>query len=186
VYEIYTSTKESKDNPNLYIYEACSGKELLSFTCKKHSEFEPCISSDEKVIAIKLSDYIHFYELNAEGAFERAQHRLQGKVISFSMSPGNAANVTAFYGSDKGSPSMVRMFRYPNFDTPIATKSFSQADKVEMIWNKRGTGCLIMTTTEVDNSGQSYYGKQALHFLASNGDSYSVPFSKTIIFKSSI
>lgn len=77
---------------------------------------------------------------------------------------------------------MCRLFRYPNLENsnPIASKSFSQADKVEMMWNKRGTGCLILTSTDVDSTGVSYYGKQSLHFLATNGDSYSVPLSKKL------
>lgn len=78
----------------------------------------------------------------------------------------------------KGSPSMCRLFKYPNIDSnPIASKSFSQADKVEMMWNKKGTGCLMLTSMDVDSTGVSYYGKQSLHFLASNGDSFSVPLS---------
>lgn len=80
---------------------------------------------------------------------------------------------------------MCRLFKYPNLDTaPIASKSFSQADKVEMMWNKKGTGCLILTSMDVDSTGVSYYGKQALHFLATNGDSFSVPLSELSLKKS--
>lgn len=35
-----------------------------------------------------------------------------------------------------------------------------------------------MTSTDVDASGASYYGKQALYFLSTKGDSCSVPLSK--------
>lgn len=87
----------------------------------------------------------------------------------------------------KGSPSMCRLFKYPNLEgSPVASKSFSQADKVEMMWNKKGTGCLILTSMDVDSTGVSYYGKQALHFLATGGDSYSVPLSKLNISNSSV
>lgn len=89
-----------------------------------------------------------------------------------------ASHVALYLKGNKGSPSMCRLFKYPNLDTnPIASKSFGQADKVEMMWNKKGTGCLILTSMDVDSTGVSYYGKQSLHFLASSGDSYSVPLS---------
>lgn len=89
------------------------------------------------------------------------------------------SHIALYLRGNKGSPSMCRLFKYPNLDTnPVASKSFSQADKVEMMWNKKGTGCLILTSMDVDSTGVSYYGKQALHFLATNGDSFSVPLSK--------
>jgi translation initiation factor 2A len=97
---------------------------------------------------------------------------------------GQSPHVALYIRGAKGSPSLCRLFKYPNLETsPVASKSFSQTDKVEMIWNKRGTGCLIMTSTDVDSSGVSYYGKQALHFLATSGDSYSVPLSKFDLIK---
>lgn len=60
----------------------------------------------------------------------------------------------------------------------VASKSFYQADRVEMMWNKKATAMILMTSTEVDSTGASYYGKQALHFLNIKGDSCSVPLSK--------
>ncbi|XP_070494966.1 eukaryotic translation initiation factor 2A [Chironomus tepperi] len=175
VYEIFVSTKESTTNQNLFFYEADTGKELISFAMKKHSEWEPYISNDESVLALMLAGDVHFYDI-ANGNFTKSSQKLSGKIGSFSLSPGPTTHVALYLQSAKGSPSMARLFKYPNLDSsPIASKSFSQADKVEMIWNKKGNGCLIMTSTDVDNSGASYYGKQALHFLATNGDSYSVP-----------
>lgn len=37
---------------------------------------------------------------------------------------------------------------------------------------------ILMTSTDVDATGASYYGKQALYFLSTKGDSCSVPLSK--------
>lgn len=33
-----------------------------------------------------------------------------------------------------------------------------------------GSGVLVLTTTEVDKTGASYYGEQGLHYLSSKGD----------------
>lgn len=179
VYEIFVSTKESPNNPNLFFYDADNGKELISFCMKKHSEWEPYISDDESILALMLGGDIHFYDIS-NGTFTKSSQKLSGKIGSFSLSPGLSTHIALYLQSAKGSPSMARLFKYPNLDSnPIASKSFSQADKVEMIWNKKGNGCLIMTSTDVDSTGASYYGKQALHFLATNGDSYSVPISES-------
>lgn len=68
------------------------------------------------------------------------------------------------------------------FDCSIKLLHFTncnfQADKVDMFWNKRGTGVLLMTSTEVDKSGSSYYGKQALHFISTKGETAMVLLSK--------
>jgi translation initiation factor 2A len=173
VYEIYTSSKENTENPNLAIYETATGEEKCSFVMKRHSEWEPYFAQDESFFAIMLNGEICFYE-----NFVKTQLKLSGKVGSFSVSPG-VPHVALYLRGVKGSPSMCRLFRYPNVATnPVASKSFSQADKVEMMWNKKGTGCLILTSMDVDSTGVSYYGKQALHFLETGGDSYSVPLSK--------
>lgn len=43
--------------------------------------------------------------------------------------------------------------------------AYFQADRVEMYWNNKATGALLLTSTDVDKTGNSYYGKQTLHFL---------------------
>lgn len=173
VYEIYTSSKENSENPNLFIYETANFTEKISFVMKRHSEWEPYFAQDESFFAIMLNGDVCFFE-----NFTKTQLKLSGKVGSFSISPG-AAHAAVYLKGLKGSPSMCRLFKYPSLDAnPVASKSFSMTDKVEMMWNKKGTGCLVLTSTDVDSTGVSYYGKQALHFLATSGDSYSVPLSK--------
>jgi translation initiation factor 2A len=173
VYEIYTSSKDTPDAENLFIYVATTGELKMKFTMKKHSEWEPFFSHDDSFFAILINGEVNFYE-----NFVKAPHKLSGKLGGFSISPGSIPHVAIYLRGEKGSPSMTRLFKYPNLDTnPVASKSFSQADRVTMHWNKKGTGCLIMTSTDVDSTGASYYGKQSLHFLATNGDSYSVPLA---------
>jgi translation initiation factor 2A len=60
----------------------------------------------------------------------------------------------------------VRLFQAPNFETPLATKSFFKADQVNMQWNKQGTACLVSTQTDVDQSGKSYYGESNLYYMS--------------------
>lgn len=57
--------------------------------------------------------------------------------------------------------------------------NFFQADRVEMYWNRKGTGVLLLTSMEVDKTGSSYYGgKQSLHFLSVKGETAMVLLSK--------
>lgn len=40
-----------------------------------------------------------------------------------------------------------------------------------MKWNRPGTSVLLLTSTDVDATGASYYGKQTLHYLDTKGNS---------------
>lgn len=101
----------------------------------------------------------------------------------------------------KGAPSVVRIYKYPLFTGPgsvISNKSFYKADTVQMKWDNDGMtfslyippsplhlflfigkGVLVITTTEVDKSGASYYGEQHLYYLTVKGDGFMVPLGKT-------
>ena len=86
---------------------------------------------------------------------------------------------TCFISGTKGSPSFVRLYKYPNLSghsAAIAQKSFFRADSVEMKWNRRGTALLILTTVEVSES--SYMGEQGLHYIATNGEGCNVELDK--------
>lgn len=79
--------------------------------------------------------------------------------------------VSVYVPGQKGQPSSVRMFKYPNFrlEEVIGNRSFYKADKAEMLWNNRGTALIIVTAT--DTSADSYYGESGLHFLSIKGES---------------
>ena len=62
----------------------------------------------------------------------------------------------------------MRIFDYPSLDT-ICSKSFYKAQEVDLLWNTQGTSLLIVTHTDVDKSGKSYYGETGLHYLQSDG-----------------
>lgn len=47
-----------------------------------------------------------------------------------------------------------------------------------MYWNNKGTNVLLLTSTEVDKSGASYYGKQSLHYLSTKGETAIVLLSE--------
>lgn len=83
VYEIFTSSKENIENPNLFIYDTASGAEKISFVMKRHSEWEPFFSQDESFFSIMLNGEVCFFE-----NFTKTSQKLSGKVGGFSVSPG--------------------------------------------------------------------------------------------------
>ncbi|XP_066251277.1 eukaryotic translation initiation factor 2A [Euwallacea similis] len=173
------SNANPQGSPNMKIYKTEGGELVKSFTQKKQMNWEPHWSLDEKLFSRLVNTDVVFYkDLN----FEKIVERINGhKVVSYELSP----NIGSYFvlchtiGSP-GQPSFGRLFKYPNFDNQqvIANKSFFQADKVDFLWNSKGNNALLLTSTEVDKTGGSYYGKQGLHFIGLNGQTSMVTMSK--------
>lgn len=180
-WEIYTENPkdEVKEKPNLYLYNVATGQEVFSIIQKRHADWQMHWAADETLALLMVGGEVLVYEIQPNVDFpSKPVKRIGGaRNGGVSVSPGPSPPYVSFYvPGTKGAPSMCRLFRYPNLEAnqPIASKSFFQADKVEMLWNQKGTGVLLLTSTEVDQTGQSYYGKQALHFMTVKGDSYAV------------
>ncbi|KAL1500865.1 hypothetical protein ABEB36_006290 [Hypothenemus hampei] len=177
-WEPFTITKENPEgSPNLKIFNTLTGELTKTFIHKKQSNWEPQWSEDEKLFTHQVNNDITFYE---ENNFNRIVARINNhKVASYKLSP----NVGTYFllchtlGAP-GQPSVGRLFKYPKFDEQIAAKSFFQADKVEFLWNSKGNNALVLTSTDVDKTGSSYYGKQGLHFIGLNGQTAMVTMSK--------
>ncbi|KAJ4428106.1 hypothetical protein ANN_24120 [Periplaneta americana] len=173
------SQANPQGGPNLHIYKSDNGELVKEFIHKKQIGWEPQWTSDEKLCARNVNNEVLFYEVPN---FDTVAHKIHiQKVADFSMSPGSSPyHVLCYVPGKSGQPSFGRLFQYPKFESTnsLANKSFFQADKVDMFWNKRGSGVLLMTSTEVDKSGSSYYGKQALHFISTKGETAMVLLSK--------
>jgi translation initiation factor 2A len=73
------------------------------------------------------------------------------------------------------------MYQYPNLSgggAVLANKSFYKADTVNMKWDTQGRGVLVLTGTDVDKTGASYYGEQGLYYLSVKGEGYRVNLDK--------
>ncbi|XP_076234660.1 eukaryotic translation initiation factor 2A [Calliopsis andreniformis] len=179
-WEPFIATQSNpQGTPNLYIWKSESGELMKSLVQKKQSDWEPQWSSDEKICGILTgADVILYEDVN----FEKIVHRINvAKVAKFSISPTNSPYYILCYMPGKaGQPSFGRLFQYPKFESTqaLANKSFFQADRVNVYWNNIGTNALLMTSTEVDKTGASYYGKQTLHYLSTKGETAMVMLSK--------
>ena len=127
-----------------------------------------------------VNNEVQFYE---NSSFDAITHKIHlAKVSDFSMAPGSSKNthVVTFVPGSKGAPSFCRMYLYPSFDDNqvLANKSFFQADSVDFKWNSLGNTVLLLTQSEVDKTGGSYYGRQQLHYMSTKGDTGMVGLAK--------
>ncbi|XP_067128693.1 eukaryotic translation initiation factor 2A-like [Centruroides vittatus] len=181
LWESYTASKElPHGNPNLDIWTVKEEKLLHSFIQKKQSNWKPQWSDNEELCARNVSNEIHFFEDNK---FDKITKKMFAqKVSSFTLSPGSAPyHVASYTPGVKGQPSFVTLHRYPNFEgnsSVIARKSFYKSDFVDYYWNNSGDSIVVMASTDVDKSGASYYGEQALYFMSTNGDSSMIKLLK--------
>lgn len=68
------------------------------------------------------------------------------------------------------------MYSIPNFNQALSNKTFYKADQVQLFWNDLGTNLLVLTQTDVDKTGKSYYGGKLLiisWYLDTNVDNFS-------------
>ncbi|XP_064456682.1 eukaryotic translation initiation factor 2A-like [Ornithodoros turicata] len=175
LWQLYTAQKE-----NLHLLDTKDGRTLASFVHKKQSDWQPQWSEDEEICARGVNNEVLVFENNA---FEKPSTKLHlQKMSEFSLAPGGKPyHMACLVPGSKGQPSFVRVFCHPHFDGPnagVANKSFYKADRVDFFWNKKGKGLLLLTSTDVDKTGASYYGDQGLHFLRTTGDTAIVKRNK--------
>ncbi|XP_033118259.1 eukaryotic translation initiation factor 2A-like [Anneissia japonica] len=180
-WETYIVTKDvPPGTANFHLWHVKSGELVTSFVHKKLANWMPQWSEDETICSRDVNNEVMFYEVPN---FKQAANRLiLEKVSNCFISPGESPfKIAAYVPGSKGAPSFVRMFKYPNLNAvgaAIANKSFFKADRADVLWNKKGSAVLIITSTEVDSTGGSYYGEQGLHYLAVNGESSGVALGK--------
>ncbi|XP_066588986.1 eukaryotic translation initiation factor 2A [Prorops nasuta] len=173
------SQANPQGTPNLNIWKSENGELIKSFVQKKQLDWAPQWSSDEKLCGMLVDSNVVFYE---DANFERYLNKLKGaKISKFSIAPGPAPyHILCYMPGKPGQPSFGKLFQYPKLEPSqsLANKSSFQADRVDIYWQSKGTNALLMTSTEVDKTGASYYGKQALHYLNIKGETAMVTLNK--------
>ncbi|CAH0747244.1 unnamed protein product [Diatraea saccharalis] len=181
VWEMFMMTKENpQGKPNLHVYKSATGGLIGSFTQKNQSGWEPQWSSDEKLFALQVNNRVLIYE---DAKLDRYTHMISvDKLQSFSISPSAAPSYyfSVFTLGKQGQPSFWRVFKFPMLELQqaVVSRSSFQADKASFNWNRRGTNVFVMTQTDVDKTGGSYYGKQSLSYGDVKGNAGNMSFSK--------
>lgn len=156
--------------PNLTVWDVGAGEKLDAYNQMNQGSWSLQYTFDEKYCARQISkNLIHFYE---SGNMKTPYAKLQSPDVNigeFLLSPGQNYSVSVFYPEQKGRPASVRVYQIPNFQAPVSQKTFFKADRVKMKWNKLGTALLALASTDVDQSGKSYYGETSLYLLGIAG-----------------
>ncbi|KAL1929710.1 hypothetical protein VTP01DRAFT_1848 [Rhizomucor pusillus] len=161
--------EDGSGSKNLIIWNANTGEEIASFSQKQQNNWNFQWTNDEKYCARMVTGEIQFWESKNAGKSVWARLKLEG-VAKFSLSPGKAPAVAVFIPERKGAPAIVRMYSIPSFNQAVSNKTFYKADQVQMYWNDLGTNLLVLTQTDVDKTGKSYYGETNLYYLAVAGN----------------
>ncbi|KAL1132216.1 hypothetical protein AAG570_010173 [Ranatra chinensis] len=177
-WETFLAPKEGAEGvPNLNFYKSANGELVHSLEHKKQIGWEPQWTTDELLFSRNSKNDIIFYSPeNMKTVVNRVANQ---RVHEYSISPGPPPyHILCYIPGAHGQPSLGKLFQYPKFDSTVACKSFFQADRVDMMWNMKGNGVLLLTTLEVDKTGTSYYGKHTLHFISIKGETAIVQLSK--------
>ncbi|KNC56021.1 eukaryotic translation initiation factor 2A [Thecamonas trahens ATCC 50062] len=135
--------------------------------------WSPVWTSDE-ALYVRGSGALEFHDGAAIGSDAGSLARLEpGGVLEYCVAPGPAPYhvVVRCKPVRKGGPSTLRMYEYPRFGKGEATcvKALTRVDEVDFDWSPDGSAVLASVSTEVDTTGQSYYGETTLYYMAANG-----------------
>ncbi|KNC81195.1 hypothetical protein SARC_06478 [Sphaeroforma arctica JP610] len=175
-YARYETDKNHVGKDNLKVWriskkEDDATKPMFS-AVQRGDEWTPTVSPDGLLFGKTVTNTIQFFDLNnMENGILRKLH-LEG-VNKFSISGGKDTNIAAFVPTKKGIPAKVVIYKYPNLEKVVTSKSFFKADTVDLNWNSTGTALLIHTHVHVDQSNKSYYGENQLYFLSADGSTSS-------------
>lgn len=140
LWETFSTSKETKtEQPNMFVYDSQSGAEVFATVQKKTSDWEACWSRDESLMAIMIGGESLFYETKNADGFTKSAKKIGGGrngMVSVAPNAGPNAVVALYTPGAKGSPSMCKLYRYPDVQAsqPLACKSFFQVSSVQIVW----------------------------------------------------
>eukprot|EP00842_Homolaphlyctis_polyrhiza_P000569 jgi/Hompol1/1512/HPOL_004755-RA len=154
---------------NVSIWNIETGEEALSFTNKLASKWNVDWTENESHAARLVSSEVQIYDAKNFSRGIASRLKING-ISNFSMSPGKRPVIAVFYPEKNAQPGSVKLFDLTDLKRPLSEKSFFRADTVQFHWNSLGTNVLVFTHTDVDATGQSYYGETNLYYLSITGN----------------
>jgi len=157
-----------KQPDNLIIWDVATGERVHSWLEKHYSTSNwPFIkwTADETVAAKMSNGKVNFYAGKHFNVIVNT-FKLQG-VARFSWAPSTTIphKFAVFVPEKKGQPGKVQVCEYPETSNIIIQKSIFKAQSADILWNKQGTAALLISQTDIDTSGKSYYGETGVHLL---------------------
>ena len=166
------------DKKNLCVYEVKEGLKLYACFQKSFTKADwPYIqfSADDSIACRAVTNEVHFLRCSDFGA--QALRLRVPRLVTAKLSPGHPATLATFVPEINGQPGSVCVYTPPPNDSdavielpPLARKSFFRIQEVDFNWAHDGSAVLILGSSDVDATNQSYYVETSLHFMCAEGD----------------
>ena len=186
----YTAKLEDgAQHKNHRVFSVSTGEELIAFSQKAQEgwDLQYTISESHAIRLVGADIQVYRPAEWSKGIADKL--KVEG-ATSLVLSPGLNPSVAVFVAEKKvrqtlmytaacvayasglmvsqGQPASVKIYALLSLLVPpTCQKSFFKADRAQIKWNTLGTQVLILTQTEVDNSGKSYYGETGGFYLLS-------------------
>ncbi|KAI9621483.1 hypothetical protein KEM48_007718 [Puccinia striiformis f. sp. tritici PST-130] len=141
--------EEGAQHKNLRLWDITTGEEVASFSQKSQEGWMLQFTEDESRVLRLVSGEVQVFDPTSFGSGVVSKLKLEGMRTSL--------------GED------LPLAGLKDSTPPLSQKTFFKADKIQMKWNRSGTSVLILTQTDVDKTGKSYYGETNLYMLSANG-----------------
>lgn len=161
---------------NLRVWDAAQGTMLGAFERRQIDGWALQFTDKEDYCVRQTAAELQVFDPAnlAQGAVGRLRVE---HMQSFDLGPGGQPSLAVFFPERQGMPAFLRIYALSSLLgsagtdlAPAAQKSFFKADKVTMKWNQAGSSLLLMTSTDHDQTGKSYYGETNLYMLSARGD----------------
>jgi len=171
---------DGAQHKNLRIFSVSTGDELVAFTQKSQEGWDLQYTISESHAIRLVGPEIQVFRPSEwdKGVIDKL--KVEG-ATSVVLSPGLNPSVAVFVAEKKGQPATVKIYRLSTLSAPpTCQKTFYKADRSQIKWNTLGTQALVLTQTEVDNSGKSYYGETGGFYLLSAAGNFDcrIPLDK--------
>lgn len=119
--------------------------------------------------AVDLSRWKHKLHLERLTTFAVNSYR-PSSAMSYTAAPSSSnVYIATFTPQHIAVPAKLSIYKYSNFDTPVASKQFYKAEEAIIRFNTSGTKLLCQNATLTDRTGKSYYGESQLHCMSVDG-----------------
>ncbi|CEM25273.1 unnamed protein product [Vitrella brassicaformis CCMP3155] len=163
---------QNKDN--FIIWDVAKGEAVCRFPLKSLGKagWPPVKwTPKEKYAARMVSNEVQVFDGQNVSLSDAIGKIYLTNVAYFEPAPEEGNAIALFVPEMKGAPASARVYSFNDLQAPVCSKSFFQAQEVKIKWNFNGSAMLLLTQTDVDATGQSYYGSTNLHFMRSDGSS---------------
>jgi len=162
---------EGTQHKNMRLWDVTTGNEVASFSQKSQEGWMLQFTEDESRVLRLASAEVQVFDPTSFSSGVVSKLKLEG-MSEFKLSPGKSPLLSAFVAEKNGAPASVKIYPLAGLKDstpPLTQKTFFKADKIQMKWNRSGTSVLLLTQTDVDKTGKSYYGETNLYMLSANG-----------------